>query len=262
MQISSLKPLTGMRIVVTRPKELTHTLSERLRELGATIVELPTIEIIPVENTAPLDDTIRRLDEYDWLILTSVHGAQFFMGRLAALKVSLELLNGLKVATIGPATAAALERAGKTPDYIPDEYLSERIVHGLGNVRGKRILLPRADIASKKLPALLHERGALVDEIVAYRTVAPRDLTCERLKSVLDEGVDLVTFTSSSTVRNFARALGGHKLGRFLHDVKVACIGPVTVEAARELGIEVDIVAKTHTIEALVEAIVNETRSV
>jgi len=262
MQVTSLKPLSGMRILVTRPIQQAQTLSEKLRQLGATTVELPTIEIVPVENTDRLDRAVKSLDKYDWVIFTSVHGVQFLLKRMAEVKIALETLDKVKVAAIGPATAAALKRVLKKPDYMPTEYLSGKIVEGLGEVKGKRILLPRADIASKKLPALLRERGALVEEVVAYRTVIPRDLTAERLKSILAERVDLVTFTSPSTVRNLARVLGAGELERFLRNVKVACIGPITVQATKEVGIEVDIVARTHTIDALVEAIVNEIRTV
>jgi uroporphyrinogen III methyltransferase/synthase len=262
MQATAFKPLAGMRIVVTRPIQQAHVLSERLNELGAKTIELPAIEIIPVEDTSHLDRALRSLKNYDWVIFTSVHGVRFFLERLMALKISPASLMRLKVAAIGSATASVLERAGKRSDFVPREYLSEKIAFGLGDVRGKRILLPRADIASKKLPALLRERGGSVDEVIAYRTVIPRDLTRERVKSVLTEGVDVITFTSPSTVRNIARVLGDGEVRRFLRKVKVACIGPVTIEAAEEVGLGVDVVAKTHTIDALVEAIVDEARTV
>lgn len=125
-------------------------------------------------------------------------------------------------------------------------------------MKGKRILLPLADIASKKLPDLLRKRGALVEEVVTYRTIIPPDLTPDRLARIFAGGVDMVTFTSPSTVRNLARVLGTNELGQVLSTVKVACIGPVTVEATKGFGINVDIVSKIHTIDALVEAIVDE----
>lgn len=262
MQAASLKPLSGVRVLVTRPMEQAEALSGKLRVLGATAIELPTIQVVPAEETAALDKAARDISEYDWAIFTSVHGVQFFMKRMAALNVEPEAFRKVRVAAIGPATAAALEREGKKPDYIPNEYLSGKIVEGLGVVKGRRILLPRADIAARKLPALLRKRGALVDEVVAYRTVIPRDLTRERLNTILSGGVDLVTFTSPSTVRNMAQVLGGRKLRWLLRNVRVACIGPVTVEAARKLGIDADIVAETHTIDALVDVIVNEIRTV
>jgi len=261
MQAAALKPLSGLRILVTRPLQDAQTLSEKLRALGATAVELSTIEIAPPESFDQLDRAIRSLEDYDWVVFTSVHGVEYFVDRMDALSVPLTTLNEAQVAAVGSATASALQQAGKTPDYVPSEYLSELIVPGLGDLRGKRVLLPRASIASKKLPTLLREGGAVVDEVVAYRTVIPRDLTPQRLKSVLSEGVDLVTFTSPSTIRNLARVIGDSELERFLRNVKIACIGPVTAHAVRELGLDVEVVAKNHTICALVEAIVNEIRT-
>ena len=233
---ASLKPLNGMRIVITRAESEAPSLAEKLRELGAKTLVLPTIAILPPESTDELDRVIREVGEFDWVVFTSVNGVRFFHERAKTLNVSFDRLNLVKVAAIGPATADALERLGRKPDYVPDEYLSEEIAHGLGDVRGKRILLPRADIASKKLPSLLMQRGAFVDEVVAYRTVIPDDLTPNRLKQIFAGGVDMITFTSPSTVRNFARAVGATELERLLKSVKVACIGPVTVEACEGIG--------------------------
>ncbi len=261
MQTSSFEPLAGMRIVVTRPKPQAQILSDRLRKLGATTIEIPTIEIIPTEDTEQLDAAVRRLGEYDWVIFTSVHGVSAVLSRLEALELSPDALSKPKVAAIGPATANKLTHAGRTPDFMPREFLSEKIAQGLGAVEGKRILLPRADVASKKLPELLRERGAIVDEVDAYETVVPSDLTLERVKANLQDRADLITFTSPSTIRNLAHILGNDQLRDLLKGVRVACIGPVTLEAARELGIVVDVVAMTHTIDALVEAIVNEIRT-
>lgn len=258
MQAASLKPLSGMTILVTRPIEQAQNLSEKLRELGATTIELPTIEIIPAENNDALDEALERLNEYDWVVFTSVHGVRFFMECMADLNIAPSALKQVMLAAIGPATASELESAVKKPELVPTEFLSWNIADGLGDVKGRRILLPRADIASKKLPDLLRKRGALVEEVVAYRTIIPPDLTLDRLTSIFAGGVDLITFTSPSTVRNLARVLGFNKLEEFLSTVKVACIGPVTVEATKELGINVDIVSKIHTIDALVEAIVDE----
>jgi uroporphyrinogen-III synthase len=262
MQTASLKPLSRVRILVTRPIEQGQALSKKLRELGATTIELPIIEIVPIKNNDALDEALGRLGEYDWIVFTSVHGVRFFMKRMADLKIAPSALKQVMLAAIGPATASALERTVKRPEFVPDDYLSVKIADGLGDVKGRRILLPRADIASEKLPDLLRKREALVEEVVAYRTVIPRDLTPERLNSIFAGGIDLVTFTSPSTVRNLAQVLGVDKLEQFLRMVKVACIGPVTVEAAKELGIDVNIVAEIHTIDALVEAIVDEVRTV
>ena len=259
---TSLKCLEGVRILITRPKEQNHLLSAKLHNLGATTIELPTITILPPNTADRLDKSILRIFEYDWVIFTSVHGVRFFNQRLKALGELSDKLKKVKVAAIGPATAAALEELGKEPDYVPTQYLSEKVADGLGDVQGKRILLPRADIASKKLPELLRHRGAKVEEVVAYRTVVPADLSADRLKSVLNQGIDVVTFTSPSTVRNLAQIVGANELEVLLKGVKVACIGPVTAEATKKLGIHADIVARTHTIDDLVEAIENDSRTV
>ena len=260
MQTAPLKSLAGVRILITRSEAENETLANKLRQLGATPVELPTIAIVNPDNTRPLDLSIKMLSKYDWVIFTSHNGVQFFSSRMAALGEPADRLRGVKVAAIGPATAATLENLGKKPDYIPDEFLSQQIVYGLGDVKGKRVLLPRADIASKGLPEELRREGASVDEVVAYKTIAPEDLSLDRLLEVLKQGVDVVTFTSPSTVRNLSHIAEG--LGALLKGVKVACIGPVTADAAEALGVHVDIVASRHTIDDLVEAIVNENRTV
>lgn len=262
MQAAPLKPLAGVRVLITRSKADNQRLSAKLRELGAVTIELPTIAIVPPENTELLDQSIRMLSKYEWLIFTSVHGVEFFSKRMFSLGEPIDRLHEAKVAAVGPATATALERLGRKPDYVPEEFLSEHITKGLGDVNGKRILFPRADIASAKLPELLRKDGATVEEVIAYRTVIPDDLSRDRIQSVLRQPVDVVTFTSPSTVRNLAQAAGPRNVESLLKGVKVACVGPVTAEAAKALGVHVDIVAPNHTIENLVEAIANEIRTV
>jgi uroporphyrinogen III methyltransferase/synthase len=261
MQVTNLKPLSGVKVLVTRPLLEAQTLSSQLRALGAITIELPTIEIAPPASCEQMDRAIRSLGSYDWVIFTSVNGVRSFANRMEALSVPIETLDEVHVAAIGAATASALEQNGKTADFVPSEYLSERIVPGLGDLKGKRVLLPRADIASKKLPALLRERGAMVDEVAAYRTVTPRDLTPRRLQSVLSEGLDFATFTSPSTIQILARVVGEHELRRSLEKVRIACIGPVTADAVRELGLCAEVVAENHSINGLVQAIVNEVRT-
>ena len=262
MQSSHVQSLFGVRILITRPDAENHLLSEKLHVLGAVTVELPTIEILPPVDSWFQDHYIQELSKYDWVIFTSVNGVRFFGIRLAALGKPEEGRREVKVAAIGSSTAAELKKLGEKVDYLPDEFLSEKIIQGLGDINGKRILLPRADIASPKLPELLRKHGAIVDEIVAYRTVIPDGLSWERVQRILNQGLDVVTFTSPSTVRNLAEVAGAHRLEESLKGVKVACIGPVTAEATKELGIHVDIVAQIHTIDGLVEAIVNEIRNV
>jgi uroporphyrinogen III methyltransferase/synthase len=258
MEAATVKPLLDLKVLVTRPRDQAHALSEKLRALGAVTFELPMIEIAPPQSYAQLDNAIHHLKSYDWIIFTSVHGVRFFLDRLTGLNIALTGDGRVKVAAVGAATAAALKHAGREPDYVPQQYLTEKIAAGLGDLQGRRILLARADIASKRLPEILRERGASVDEVVVYRTMMASDLTREKLESILTKGIDLITFTSPSTVRNLASLLPSEGLDGYLKGCKVACIGPVTHAAAKELSIHVDIVAKNHTIESLVEAIVNE----
>ena len=177
-----------------------------------------TITILPPESTDQLDRAVRGVGEFDWVVFTSVNGVHFFHELAKTLNVPFDRLNHVKVAAIGPATADALERLGRKPDYVPDEYLSEEIAHGLGDVKGKRILLPRADIASKKLPSLLTQRGAIVDEVVAYRTVIPDDLTPNRLKQIFAEGVDMITFTSPFDSKKLRASRGGYRTRRVVEE--------------------------------------------
>jgi uroporphyrinogen III methyltransferase/synthase len=259
MMQTTLEALAGKRILITRPAGEAKALSIKLNALGATTIEVPTIEITNPINSTPLDESIRNLTKYDWVIFTSVQGVRFFVNRMAKLKISTEILNGLKIAAIGSATAHALELADKRANFIPEAYLTERIASDLGDVRGRFILLPRANIASKKLPLMLRQRGAIVEEVIAYRTLIPPQLTSDLLIGILESGIDLVTFTSPSTVQNFVQILNEKKrAGSLLKNLKAACIGPVTGKTAKRLGINVPIIANTHTTEALVEAIVSE----
>lgn len=258
----NLPLLQGKRILITRAKEQASVLSEMLRALGAKPIELPTITITPLEDYSPLDRAIQLIvtSQYDWVIFTSVNGVQFFFERFAALGYDARLLSRVKIAAIGPATAKAIEQNGLKIDYMPTRYLAEEIAIGIGDVRGQRILLPRADIARKQLAKALRAKGALVDEVPVYCTRPAGSKATELKDLICNDQIDLITFTSASTVRNFAQLLDGLDLTQALKKVKVACIGPVTAEAAKELGIEVQIVAEEHTIAGLVKAIIEEVR--
>ena len=258
MQITA-KPLVGHRIVVTRSVSQAVDLSRKLQNLGATTIQIPTIQIEPPTDTAQIDESIRNLNKFDWIVFTSVNGVAFYLKRMAALQTPISAFRDVRIAAIGSATSTSLEHAGRMPDYVPSEFLSERIVIGLGNLQGKHVLLPRADIASEKLPDLLRQSGALVTEIIAYKTAAPK-LHSDHLRKAMQEA-DIATFTSPSTVRNLVAALGSEEAKKLFTNVTVACIGPVTFETARELGIDVKIVASPHTIDALVEAIVHDVSS-
>jgi len=243
-------PLTGKRILVTRPRAQSADLCDRLAALGAEPIVFPTIEIAPLENTTPLDQAINQLSHYHWVIFTSVNGVAAFWGRLIATGKDSGALAEMRVAAIGPATAQALEMRGIQPRFIPDEYVAEAIVEGIGDVRGQRILLPRADIAREALAAELERLGAMVDEIAAYRTLptAPEPRGWAELR----RGVDAITFTSSSTARNFVALVGRDDISP---DTVVACIGPITANTARELGLRVDVVAAEYTMAGLAQVL-------
>ncbi len=251
------RPLFGQRVLVTRTRQQASALSARLRALGAEAVELPTIRIAPPEDWAPLDAAIAELPGYDWIIFTSVNGVGYFWERLEAAGLDARTLHGVRLAAIGPATAAELAAHGLRADHVPDEYVAEAVAAGLGDVGGQRVLLPRADIARPALARLLREGSADVVEIAAYRTLRPEADPGE-LGDLLAR-VTVATFTSSSTARNLAAMArdAGLDLPRALAGATVACIGPITANTARELGLAVDVVADEYTIDGLVEAILD-----
>lgn len=251
------RPLTGRRIVITRRREQAQGLRAALRRRGAEVVELPTIALQPPRSWKPLDAALRRLPGYDWIVFTSANGVDFFFSRLRRLGQNRRTLKGTRVAAIGPATAAALRKRGVRVALVPDEYRAEGLlrVFGKGGWRAKRVLLARAEQAREVLPRELRRRGARVDVVETYRTVLPRSSRA-RLRQVFGRRrPDAITFTSSSTVKNFFTLLGRRKARRLLEGVVVATIGPVTSRTARALGLRVAVEAKPYTIPALVKAL-------
>ncbi|MDD2553410.1 MAG: uroporphyrinogen-III C-methyltransferase [Desulfotomaculaceae bacterium] len=251
------KPLFGQRILVTRAREQASVLSEALEALGAEPLEFPTISVAEPEDFAPLDRAVKNLGRYKWVIFTSVNGVYSFFHRLRYHRKDLRALYGAKLCAIGPKTKEALEEYGLVVDYVPVEFRAEEILKVLqGKVAaGDRVLLPRADIARKILPEALTGLGAVVDEVTAYRTVTGEGQGGQVVEMLKNGEINVVTFTSSSTVRNFVNMLGVPNINNLLADVTVACIGPVTADTARGLGIEPDLVAEKYTIEGLVRAI-------
>ncbi len=245
-----MSALLDKRILITRPRAQAADLSDKLIAFGAQPIVFPTIEIAPLADTAELDRAIERLSQYQWIIFTSVNGVKAFWERLEL--VGVGLAPAQRIGAIGPATARALEQHGVKVNLIPEEYVAESIVKSIGDVNGQHILLPRADIAREALAIDLTERGAIVDEIAAYRTLpaTPDPIGLEELK----RGVDAITFTSSSTVRNFVALVGRDVISS---NVVVACIGPITAQTAKELGLRVDVMAAEYTIDGLVNALDN-----
>ena len=252
------KPLAGMRIVVTRAHTQSLEFIRGLEELGGDVIEFPTIEIQPAENFAALDEALGKIERYDWLIFTSVNGVEPFLSRLRAAGKTVASLAQLNVGAIGPETAKKLALAGIKVGLVPTRYQAEGILDLLDPemMRGKRVLIPRAVKARDVLPETLRNWGASVDVVEAYRTIAPTgDFSAVRL--LLRQGkVDLISFTSSSTVSNFSQLFDGAKLSEILGNTVVACIGPITAKTVEELGGHADIVADEFTVGGLIQAIV------
>jgi len=248
--------LKGLTVVVTRPKEQADDLVRPLEARGARTILFPTIRIVPPEDPEPLLEAARNAGAFDWIVFTSVNGAEAFGEALATVGRTPEEVLGrggtTRICAIGPATGEAAADVGLPPDLIPDEYVAEAVVEAIAekdDLAGARILLPRASIARDALPRGLRKRGARTEVVAAYRTLHVAEKADALIRLLRAGAVDLITFTASSTVRSFHGAVGG-ELGR----ARVAAIGPITAGTARELGYEVAVVAREYTVPGLVEA--------
>jgi uroporphyrinogen III methyltransferase/synthase len=254
------EPLKGKSIVITRAKEQARSFSRKLKAFGARVIEFPTIKFAPPEDWSEVDKAISNLSHYDWLIFTSVNGVRFFFARLEEKGLDFSPLREISIAAIGPATAKEIEGRELKVSYIPENYVAESIVKGFKKyeLSGKRALLPRAEKARELIPEKLREEGMEVDVVTVYRTLPERKNASEMARMIKNGEVDLITFTSSSTVRNFVEVLKEKlDLKSSLSQVKIACIGPVTAKTARELGLKVDILAEEFTIDGLIKSILN-----
>jgi uroporphyrinogen III methyltransferase/synthase len=255
------RPLFGRRIVVTRSREQAGELIEMLEERGAEAIPAPTIRISPPDDLAALDRACVEAGSFDWLVFTSANAVDRFMDRLMAVSDVREL-KGVRICTVGAATASRLARYGIRVDLTPAEFRAELIVEslsGAGEIRGKRFLLPRADLAREMLGEELRALGADVADVIAYRTTlagGERDSDHDIYRMLLDRQIDAVTFTSASTVRNFAEIVGRDQAADLLHTTVVASIGPVTAEAAQQLDIVTTVMPARYTIPDLVDALV------
>ena len=252
------KALFGRRIAITRARSQAGAFAHAIEELGGEVIEFPTIEIVPPQSYDPLDRAIKEITRYHWIIFTSVNGVIVFFDRYQRLRRKIGELRGIRIAAIGPETAKSLESVGLKPDLVPEEFRAEAILRGIkpGEIRGKRVLLPRAARARDILPKTLQEWGAEVDVIEAYRTVVAKSDARQLEKLLRLKKIDMITFTSSSTVTNFAALFPGKDMGGLLSGAAVACIGPITQKTAEELGIRVDVVSQDYTIPGLTRAIV------
>jgi uroporphyrinogen-III synthase len=242
------------RILVTRPRGQAIGFAKKLSSAGFEPVFFPVIEIRPMKDNPGLERALSKLNCYEWMVFTSVNGVDVVWNHFMREHPQTSLP---RVAAIGPRTAEALQARGVTPEFIPDEYVAESILPGLGDLRNKWVLLPRAEIARAALPEAICEAGGIPHEIAVYKTL-PAELDLAGL-AALKSGVDWITFTSPSTVRNFVEIIRKQSLDPFnlTGNPKIACIGPITELAAREEGFEVALVAKEYTTEGLVNALGN-----
>lgn len=252
------KPLFGKTVLVTRAREQASVLTAKLEALGAQCIEAPAISIIPPPDYAELDAAIEGLDGFDWLILTSVNGVDHFFARLAKAGRDTRSLAGVKVAAIGIQTAERLKGYGVTADIVPAEFRAEGIIEALRGklTAGMKVLIPRALIARDILPEKLAEMGAAVSVVPAYQTVQA-DTNGKQIAQKLSDGaIDVITFTSSSTVTNLLALLGENGV-ELINQSKVACIGPITAGTCLDHGIEPGQIAGEYTISGLVQAMIN-----
>ncbi len=253
------RPLFGRRVVVTRSRAQSSDLLERIEALGGEAVEMPTIRIDDPKDFGPLDAGIDRIEAFDWVIFTSVNAVGRFVARLLDRGRDIRDLKGIKLCAIGSATADEIKKYHLRVDLVPPKYVAESIVESLqqaGAIEGKRFLLPRADIARRLLPDEIKRLGGEAVEVDVYRTVIENDIDQHVIEHMRDGRIDLVTFTSSSTVRNFARILGEDRLAEVRLKTRFASIGPITTQTATEFGIPVHAEAPRHDIPGLIDAII------
>lgn len=253
------RPLLGRRIVVTRAREQASELIHQLTELGAECIQCPTIQVGPPKDWSPVDDAIKTLDQYDWIVFTSVNGVDYFFRRLFENGLDVRRIGHIKTAAIGPATADRLRSWGLNSDIIPKNYRAESVVAAFADrtINGQKVLLPRAKEARSVLPEELTRMGAAVDEVTAYETRQAEGSATNLVQRLTDASIDMVTFTSSSTVKNFHRLLPPDRADRLMQGVIVASIGPITSQTARDLGLSVSMEADAYTIPGLIQAILN-----
>jgi len=258
--MTASRPLEDVRALVTRPRAQAASLCRLLQRSGAEVLAIPTVEIVEPEDWTPVDAALRSLGRYDMAIFTSANGVERFLQRLELQKQDLQELAGLQLVAIGPATAESLRSSGLSVAIVPEEYRAEGVVDAVVAARstglaGLRVLLPRALKARQVLPDQLRELGATVDVVPVYRSIIPPG-TGQRLQDAFEERVDLVTFTSSSTVRHFIKLVGQELAQEVLAGTVVACIGPITAATATEAGLEVAVLPQEYTVESLHQAVV------
>ncbi len=252
------KPLFGKTVLVTRARTQSKIFAELLEEEGARVIEFPTIEVVPLRELGRLDRAIGELGRYDWLIFTSVNGVDFFFDRLRQKNKDVRELKGVRIAAIGEQTRNEINKIGVEADLVPEEFRAEGLIKLFEKIiiRGNRILIPRAKTAREILPSKLREMGARVDVLPVYETRMPGKSKTGKIIRLLQKGeIDVITFASSSTAKNFFSMTG--KDAKLVSKSAIACIGPVTAETIRSFGIEPDIIPRRYTVQALTKEIVS-----
>ncbi len=243
------KPLTGRTILVAGSEDRVPRLGEALSDQGARVVPFPTVRIVPPQDYGPLDAALGDWASFDWIVFTSAHGVEAVVKRARDLRVNLRGTRA-RIAAVGPVTRAALEKNGMPVDAVPKEYVTDAIAGAMGDVSGKRVLLPRSRISRLSLPEALTAAGAVVTQVAAYDAVPASPESTSP-----DSKFDFVVFTSASSAENLATLMPPDKFARLVERTPAAAIGPVTAEAARILGFRVAVVSQEHTIEGLVESL-------
>lgn len=253
----SKRPLHGRRVLITRARHQVDPFRRELVDLGAAVIEVPTLEIRPMPTDGRVRNAIKSLDQTALVIFASANAVDIFFQMLLGTGADARALHTSKLCAIGHETAESLERHGLRPELVTSEYTAEGLAKALEGweMKGMRVLVPRAEVARDALPSLLANRGAEVEILPVYRSVCPPDAGPALMRLFNAEGVDVITFTSSSTVYNFVKAFPDDRLPAILGDAEVACMGPVTADTARKLGLSVAIVAREYTTHGLVQAI-------
>jgi uroporphyrinogen III methyltransferase/synthase len=251
------RPLHGMRILITRARHQVDPFRRELVDLGAAVVEIPTLEVRPMPTDQRVRNAIQNLNRTALVIFASANAVDIFFQMLFESGSDVRALHNSKLCAIGQETAGSLGSYGLRPELVTSEYTAEGLDKALEGweMQGMRVLVPRAEVARDALPSLLANRGAEVDILPVYKAMCPSDAGPSLMRLFEGEGVDVITFTSSSTVVNFVQAFSEDRLPAILGDAEIACMGPVTADTARKLGLQVSIVAREYTTHGLVQAI-------
>lgn len=250
------KPLQGKTILVTRSRAQASELSQKIEQFGGKVMELPVIQFVLPKDLKPLEKAISNIQQFDWILLTSTNGVKFFGEQLKQFQLSYPQLSS-KIGVVGPRTAEVLKEWGREANLVAEDFKAEGLIAALEGMLqpGQSFLLPRANMARPFLAEELAKRGMMVTDVTTYETVISTEGALAVIDGFKAKQIDIVTFTSSSTVRNFCQVLRQEAQDELLAGVKIACIGPITAKTAVDLGLEVDIIAKEYTIDGLVQAL-------